>query len=143
MPGPIKTIRLECVACMGGQYSLIEDCPSLKCPLRPYRRGRKPVVRPELAPLKAIRAQCLECVGGSPADVRACSGRLLAGGVCPVHRFRFGANPKRKGIGNLQGNVQSFPWHRSQDATLAQEPDETPKKGETTPRKPKWRQKTQ
>ena len=48
----------------------------------------------KLTPLKAIRAKCLECSAGQPSEVRRC----LADD-CPLFTYRFGHNPRRKGIG--------------------------------------------
>jgi len=47
-----------------------------------------------LSPLKAIKAHCLDCCGGSRREVKACE---IAD--CPLHPFRLGKNPHRKGIG--------------------------------------------
>ena len=47
-----------------------------------------------LTPLKTIRAYCLQCAGGHPKEVRYCSVQ-----ECPLHFYRFGANPHRKGVG--------------------------------------------
>ena len=47
-----------------------------------------------LTPLKAIRSKCLDCAGGRPSLVRQCES---AG--CPLHFYRFGRNPNRKGCG--------------------------------------------
>lgn len=44
-------------------------------------------------PLKAIRAHCLECMCGSVKEVKLCEMN------CPLHIYRFGKNPTRKGIG--------------------------------------------
>lgn len=51
-----------------------------------------------MRPLKAIRVKCLECQGGRKA-VRNCE---VA--ECALFAFRFGRNPKRKGIGRPGGN---------------------------------------
>lgn len=47
----------------------------------------------ETTPLKAIRQKCLECAE-RPKDVRYCLST-----DCPLHPYRFGHNPARKGIG--------------------------------------------
>ncbi len=47
-----------------------------------------------LTPLKSIRRNCIECSGGSPKEVKLCAIE-----DCPLHRFRFGKNPNRTGIG--------------------------------------------
>ena len=45
-------------------------------------------------PLRAIRKNCLEC-GGDAKAVKECPIE-----DCPLHKFRFGKNPNRAGIGN-------------------------------------------
>jgi hypothetical protein len=45
-------------------------------------------------PLKAIRRKCLDCCYGSPQEVKLCEAHF-----CSLHPYRFGKNPKRKGIG--------------------------------------------
>ena len=47
-----------------------------------------------MTPLKAIRAKCLECSAGSAKEVRVCPIP-----DCALYQYRFGHNPKRKGIG--------------------------------------------
>lgn len=54
-----------------------------------------------LTPLKAIRAKCIDCSADQLSEVRYCSVT-----DCPIFIYRFGTNPNRKGIGNLNG---SFP----------------------------------
>ena len=48
-----------------------------------------------LTPLKAIRANCIDCMAGSVYEVKRC--HLTD---CPLHPYRLGRNPARKGIGN-------------------------------------------
>ena len=47
-----------------------------------------------LTPIQAIRAWCIECSGNSSFEANQCRNT-----DCPLHYFRFGKNPKRKGIG--------------------------------------------
>jgi hypothetical protein len=47
-----------------------------------------------LGPVKAIRWKCLGCQGDSPSQVRLC---VDTG--CPLHFYRMGKNPNRKGVG--------------------------------------------
>lgn len=47
-------------------------------------------------PVKAIRAKCLDCAGGMK-EVRLCSTES-----CPLHPYRMGRNPQRRGIGGRQ-----------------------------------------
>lgn len=39
---PIKAIRAKCMDCCGFQYSEVEKCTVPKCPLFPYRFGKRP-----------------------------------------------------------------------------------------------------
>lgn len=48
----------------------------------------------KMTPLKAIRKNCIECMGGSISSVKSCDIT-----DCPLHKYRFGKNPNRKGIG--------------------------------------------
>ena len=48
----------------------------------------------KLSPLKAIRKNCLDCCNGSAKEVKLCPIE-----DCPLHQFKFGKNPYRKGIG--------------------------------------------
>jgi len=56
-----------------------------------------------LTPLKAIRKHCLECSSGSALEVKNC---IITD--CPLYSFRFGKNPKRKGIGNKQAVIKKI-----------------------------------
>jgi len=38
----VKVMRAFCIDCMGGQASLVNDCPAALCPVHPYRMGRNP-----------------------------------------------------------------------------------------------------
>lgn len=49
----------------------------------------------KLSPLQAIRQKCLECMMFESAQVRECDITN-----CPNYQYRFGKNPRRKGIGN-------------------------------------------
>lgn len=39
---PIKAIRAKCIDCCCGQVSEVKLCPSIKCPLHPFRMGKNP-----------------------------------------------------------------------------------------------------
>jgi hypothetical protein len=56
----------------------------------------KATARKRFTPLKAIRGKCLEC-GLTYRKVKRCSDAK-----CPLHPYRFGKNPARKGIGGLK-----------------------------------------
>lgn len=49
-----------------------------------------------MTPMKAIREKCLDCCCGSAFEVRECPST-----ACPLHIYRFGRNPARKGIGGF------------------------------------------
>lgn len=55
-----------------------------------------------MTPMKAIREKCLDCCGGSAFEVRECPVS-----ACPLHIYRFGRNPARKGIGGKSGLFDS------------------------------------
>jgi hypothetical protein len=46
-------------------------------------------------PMRSIRQKCIECCGGRLKEVRECPATS-----CPLHPYRMGRNPNRKGIGN-------------------------------------------
>ena len=52
----------------------------------------------ELTPLKAIRLKCLDCAATAKM-ARECLEK-----DCPLHPYRLGNNPRRKGIGRTGGN---------------------------------------
>lgn len=54
-----------------------------------------------MTPMKAIRAKCLDCCCGQCKEVKLCPCE-----DCPLHPYRFGKNPARKGIGGK--NPDSF-----------------------------------
>ena len=39
---PIKAIRAKCIDCCCEQSSEVKLCPSIKCPLHPFRMGKNP-----------------------------------------------------------------------------------------------------
>ena len=39
---PIKAIREHCIDCSGGSFKEVKECVIHKCPLYPYRMGRRP-----------------------------------------------------------------------------------------------------
>jgi len=41
---PIKAIRAFCLQCTSSDRAWIKECPSLECPLYPYRMGTNPNV---------------------------------------------------------------------------------------------------
>ena len=121
MSGPVYAIGRECYACMGS-IRRIEDreyCPSTSCNLWPYRLGRKPD-HMDSPPLKAIRQHCLECAGSSQ-EVASCTGRLLSGDICQLHKYRFGKNPKRQGMGGNTDNIKAFQFAATHGAGQPQE----------------------
>ncbi len=104
---PIKAIRERCKDCSETPEE-IKNCPCFendgsieKCPLWPYRMGRRPTEEEKekfgkyLTPIKSIRKYCLWCCCGSRKLVRECPVK-----DCPLWIYRMGKNPCRKGIGN-------------------------------------------
>ena len=57
---PVKAIRANCVACMGGSERTVRDCAAAKCPLWPFRMGKNPWdtrtgrARPEMAEVARV-----------------------------------------------------------------------------------------
>ena len=49
-----------------------------------------------LTPLKAIRQKCLDCCCDQWYEVKTCTIDW-----CPLYEYRFGHNPKLKGVGNI------------------------------------------
>ena len=41
---PIKAIRAYCIECSGGMTKEVKLCTAEKCPLYPYRMGKRPKV---------------------------------------------------------------------------------------------------
>ena len=39
---PIKAIRAKCIDCSCGQLKEVRECPITRCPLYPYRMGKRP-----------------------------------------------------------------------------------------------------
>ena len=39
---PIKAIRKKCLDCSNNQYSEVRYCPITRCPLYPFRMGKRP-----------------------------------------------------------------------------------------------------
>jgi hypothetical protein len=89
---PLKSIRKECLYCMGDSPKLVGECETITCVLWSYRTGR-------IAPgadrrlLKVIRSFCKRCVGTS-LEVQKCTGKMLDGTTCYLHPYRCGKRPK-------------------------------------------------
>ena len=104
---PSKAIKLECKWCMSNVRSF--KCDSQICKLN----------NRTLSHLRRIKLHCLDCVE-TRQEVRDCTGKLLhENRLCYLHLYRFGHNPKRKGIGNRQGNPKFFKKTQSHDMVLA------------------------
>jgi hypothetical protein len=69
-----------------------------------------------LTPLRAIRAKCLDCSAFQPKEVRLCPDL-----DCPLYPYRFGTNPKRKGIGNLKGSFKQKSQTQLRNSELKEE----------------------
>lgn len=55
----------------------------------------------KVTPLKAIRRKCLDCSAGQPSEVRRC---VITD--CVLFTYRFGRNPKRKGVGGMEAVLE-------------------------------------
>lgn len=42
---PLKAIRQNCLDCMNGNANEVKLCPSVKCPLFPFRFGKNPNIK--------------------------------------------------------------------------------------------------
>lgn len=93
---PTKAIRAECRFCMNS--TIFKGCNSKVCKLNDL----------SLSPLKRIKAHCVSCVPEQNLKaVRACTGELTNNKACPLHPYRAGSNPKRKGIGNRNATFKT------------------------------------
>jgi hypothetical protein len=103
---PARAIKSECRWCIGGTKSF--KCDSESCKLN----------NKSLSSLKRIKEHCLDCVE-TRKEVRNCTGKLLfEDRICYLHPYRLGHNPKRKGIGNRQGNPKFFQKTGTYDMVL-------------------------
>jgi hypothetical protein len=108
---PRRAVDKECRWCRGGGRW---QCESKVCALSDSGS----------CTLRKIRRHCLDCAG-SPEAVRQCEGRVTGGldgpHICPLHDFRLGTNPRRKGEGGRRGGtplkICSVPPHSA--GTLA------------------------
>lgn len=59
---PIKAIRAKCLDCTCDNRDEVRLCPSEKCPLHPYRMGRRPTSSTEFTPptLEEVQDYCRE-----------------------------------------------------------------------------------
>ena len=100
---PKKAIRDHCrIFCMNGNVGLIKGCAELsEC-----------VLAKKMPALKKIKAFCKECA--PDFNLHECDGEVLntpetrSYGKCPLWIYRFGHNPKRKGIGKKGGRPENF-----------------------------------
>lgn len=106
---PLKLIRKHCSQCGEEGYKDRQECPIVRCPLYPYRNGKRPKPRPIglKPPLRTIRLYCLDCMGGNRKYVTECH---LAD--CLFFPFRFGKSPFSRRGKQKQGDL------------LAAQPDE-------------------
>jgi len=116
---PLSCIHKECVACMGGQPSLIKDCPGVGCALYSYRFGRRPAGEPPT--LRAIKAFCLDCISSDKNEVKNCDEE-----DCILHFYRLGKNPKRKGQGKGMDRTKQIEnlkkWREKSKPTTEKQP---------------------
>lgn len=86
---PLQSVKCYCRWCARGLFKHIVNCPSYDCDLFMFRLGKR--VKGQSV-LKVIRKKCLDCAGGVK-KVRFCEFKN-----CPLHNYRFGSNPRRKGV---------------------------------------------
>lgn len=92
---PTAAVRAYCTHCLGMvQFNSeqVKDCQGNQayqgfCPFFPYCMGKR-------IPVKVFRAFCLQCMGGDRELVKECETVN-----CPVHPYRMGKNPAKKGQG--------------------------------------------
>jgi len=97
---PTKAIKQECRYCMNFQRI---RCASEICKLNLNHHK-------ELTPLKRIKAHCIDCIPEqSTRGVTKCDGWVLnpEPHACPLHPYRLGHNPRRKGIGG-KNNLETL-----------------------------------
>lgn len=122
--GPRKTalesIRLFCVQCMGGSFSLVTDCPSPGCAFHPYRSGAIEAGASRRL-LKIIKGNCEECAPGG--DVAGCTaGKMFLDLTpCPVWPYRRGVSPYYSAEAREQRRARAI----SLFGSAAQEADST------------------
>lgn len=97
---PLRAIRQRCMDCAGHAYSAVRDCDRTQCELWPYRMGHRPTEPAKLTALKSIRRYCVDnCCCGSEKETRLCpQGPSGPGTTCSLYLYRFGHNPKLRGI---------------------------------------------
>ena len=76
----LKTIRRECVACMGGSSESVKDCPSTGCALWQFRLGKGRCFDPT-GETWETRPRAVAASGILQADFRATSDERGPGGV--------------------------------------------------------------
>ena len=101
---PSKAIKLECKLCKNLHQF---ECGSDLCRLANISHSF----------LKSIKAHCLSCVAEkSRQGIKECTGEILNPypHKCPLHDYRLGHNPKRKGIGNPRVSKNTVQFTNSQ-----------------------------
>lgn len=88
----LESIRLHCVQCMGGSFTLVTDCRSSDCVFHQYRSGAIEAGASRRL-LKVIKTFCDICAPGG--DVNSCTAgrRYMDLSPCPVWPFRRGVSP--------------------------------------------------
>jgi hypothetical protein len=94
-PSPLKAIRQHCLACCLDQPQEVRLCGAVNCNSYPLSMGKSVA---GIRPLTVIKNHCAECSG----DERALFCEL---DHCPLHPFRLGKNPNRKGLGGNPANL--------------------------------------
>jgi hypothetical protein len=94
--GPRKTtlesIRLFCIQCMGGSFTLITVCPSSSCLFFPYRTGTIEAGASRRL-LRVIKQHCEACLPGGDVSVCTAGKYYLDLPPCPCWPYRRGVSP--------------------------------------------------
>jgi len=99
MIGPKAAVIENCKYCTNSRHHPSINCENTICFWYPIVNNKQKFS------VKQIHEWCLkQCVGGSISEFNACTGSLLNGKTCPLHPFKNGRNPKRKGMGRAGGN---------------------------------------
>lgn len=97
---PLQSVRKFCLFSHGGSPKEVANCPTLDCPLYPYRLGCGRMS------VKAVKISCLECMNENGNGIRVANEliRKCPSYDCPLFAYRLGRNPNRAGIGRAGGN---------------------------------------
>lgn len=90
---PLRAIAAFCKFCSGDDPREVKLCPSVSCPLYPYRLGRLPENGSSNL-LAVIKSYCFgQCLPGGYSEVVDCGGHVNGTHpACPLWPYRLGTN---------------------------------------------------